>query len=167
MDEFIPHYLVKILVAYTHAGHGSGELFDSLISSVIKAMGSEDESSVKYTDMIRFFEVFPNVSYIYDHTMNTALYKVFMAKIGQVITNNRFPTDDLCRIFNILVRISPYSQFNDQATFNELIGRMRHSLFNVPKEHFATTIANMIELQQPNLAAKMATILLENPGFPN
>ncbi|MFN9908386.1 MAG: hypothetical protein ACK56F_20040, partial [bacterium] len=105
MDEFIPHYLVKILVAYTHAGHGSGELFDSLISSVIKAMGSEDESSVKYTDMIRFFEVFPNVSYIYDHTMNTALYKVFMAIIGHVVTNNRFPRDDLCRIFNILVRI--------------------------------------------------------------
>ena len=43
---------------------------------------------------------------------------------------------------------------------------MRHSLFNVPKEHFAATLANMIELQQPNLAAKLATILLEHPRFP-
>jgi hypothetical protein len=64
------------------------------------------------------------------------------------------------------VRISPYSQFNDQSTFTELIGRMRHSLFNVPKDHFASTLANMIELQQPNLAAKLATILLEHPSFP-
>ena len=60
MDEFIPHYLVKILIAYTQAGHGSGELFDSLINSIIKAMASEEDTSMKYTDMIRFFEVFPN-----------------------------------------------------------------------------------------------------------
>lgn len=96
--------------------------------------------------MIRFFEVFPNVTYIYDHTMSTDLYRAFMSKISQVIANNRFPTEDLCRVFNILVRISPYSQFNDQATFTELIGRIRHSLFNVPKDHFASTLANMIEL---------------------
>ena len=63
--------------------------------------------------MIRFFEVFPNVSYIYEHTMNTELYQIFMKRIKQVITNSKFPTEDLCRVFNILVRISPYSQFND------------------------------------------------------
>jgi hypothetical protein len=39
MDEFIPHYLVKILVSYAQAGHGSGELFDSLITQIIKALG--------------------------------------------------------------------------------------------------------------------------------
>jgi len=43
---------------------------------------------------------------------------------------------------------------------------MRHSLFNIPKEHFASTMANMIELQLPNLAAKLTTILLEHPSFP-
>lgn len=32
LDELIPHYSIKILVAYTQAGHGSGELFDSLIT---------------------------------------------------------------------------------------------------------------------------------------
>ena len=28
IDEFIPHYLVKILTAFTKAGHGSSELYD-------------------------------------------------------------------------------------------------------------------------------------------
>lgn len=106
LDEFIPHYLVKILCAYTKAGHGSGELFDSLITHVIKALPTDE---VKYSDMIRFFEVFPNVSYIYDHTMNTEIYQLFMRKISAVLASNRFPTDDLCRVFNILMRISPYS----------------------------------------------------------
>ena len=43
MDEFIPHYLVKILVSYAQAGQGSGELFDTLITQIIKALGSEDD----------------------------------------------------------------------------------------------------------------------------
>ena len=42
---------------------------------------------------------------------------------------------------------------------------MRHSLYNVPKEHFASTLANLIEFQQPNLATKMATILMEHPNL--
>jgi hypothetical protein len=167
IDEFIPHYLIKILCAYTKAGQGSGELFDLVITHIIKALPNEEDSSVKYSDMIRFFEVFPDVSYIYDHTMNSELYKIFLRKIKQVLGSNRFPTEDLCRVFNILVHISPYSQFNDQETLTELIGRMRHSLYSVPKEHFACTIANLIELQQPAIAAKMATILLEHPSFPN
>lgn len=124
IDEFIPHYLVKILSAYTKAGQGSGELFDSVITQIIKALSNDDEGSVKYSDMIRFFEVFPNVSYIYDHTMNSDLYQVFMRKIKQVLDSSRFPTEDLCRVFNILVRICPYSQFNDQEIYTELIGRM-------------------------------------------
>lgn len=108
-DELIPHYLVKVLVAYSQAGHGSGELYDSLITQFIKAMLQEDGHTVKYMDLIKFFEVFPDVSYIYDHTMNSELYKFFMGQIKQVLGNNRFPTEDLCRVFNILVRISPYS----------------------------------------------------------
>jgi len=100
-------------------------------------MPNEEEGSIKYSDMIRFFEVFPNVSYIYDHTMNPDLYKLFMKRILKVVGNSKFPTEDLCRVFNILVKISPYSQFNDLQTFTELLGRMRHSLYNIPKEHFA------------------------------
>jgi hypothetical protein len=111
--------------------------------------------------------VFPNVSYIYNETMNSEYYQVFLRKIGEVLGNNRFPTEDLCRVFNILVRICPYSQYNEQPILTELVSRMRHSVFNVPKEHFAMTLANMIELQQPNIAAKMATILMEHPSFPN
>lgn len=113
IDEFIPHYLIKILVSYTQIGLGSGELFDSVISAVIKAMPNEVEGSIKYSDMIRFFEVFPNVSYIYDHTMTSELYKLFMNRILKVVNNSKFPTEDLCRVFNILVKISPHSQFND------------------------------------------------------
>ena len=113
IDEFIPHYLIKILVSYTQVGLGSGELFDSVISAVIKAMPNEVEGSIKYSDMIRFFEVFPNVSYIYDHTMTSELYKLFMNRILKVVNNSKFPTEDLCRVFNILVKISPHSQFND------------------------------------------------------
>ena len=88
-------------------------------------MPNEEEGSIKYSDMIRFFEVFPNVSYIYDHTMNPDLYKLFMKRILKVVGNSKFPTEDLCRVFNILVKIT------------ELLGRMRHSLYNIPKEHFA------------------------------
>ena len=42
--------------------------------------------------MIRFFEVFPNVTYIYDHTMNSELYKIFMKRIKEVLSNSKFPT---------------------------------------------------------------------------
>lgn len=163
LDEFIPHYLVKILVAYTKAGQGSGELFDGLITQTLKVLPNDE---MKYSDMIRFFEIFPTVSYIYDHTMTQDYYQVFMRKIKEVISNPRFPTDDLCRVFNILVKIAPYSKFNDQSIMTELVGRMRHSLFNIPKGHFCQTVANMVELQQPQIAAKMATILMEHPDFP-
>jgi hypothetical protein len=117
--------------------------------------------------MLRFFEVFPQVSYIYDHTMTPQLYGVFMTKVKQVIKDKTFPTEDLCRVFNILVKISAYSNFDDQATFNEILSRMRHSLYNIPKKQFASTMANLIEFQQPNLASKMSNILLEHPSFPD
>ena len=78
LDEFIPHYLVKTLVAYSKVGHGSGELYDRLITQFIQAMTKDDGHTVKYSDLIKFFEVFPNVTYIYDHTMNSELYQVFI-----------------------------------------------------------------------------------------
>jgi hypothetical protein len=83
LDDFIPHYLVKVLAAYYKMGYGSGELYDKLISGVIKALSeSEAGESLKYSDMLRFFEIFPEVSYIFESTMNEELYKVFVAKIS-------------------------------------------------------------------------------------
>jgi hypothetical protein len=35
IDEFIPHYMVKVLSSYYKMGYGSGELYDKLISSII------------------------------------------------------------------------------------------------------------------------------------
>lgn len=41
----------------------------------------EEDISLKYSDMLRFFEIFPEVSYIYENTMSEDLYKAFIAKI--------------------------------------------------------------------------------------
>ena len=72
IDEFIPHYLVKIMAAYYKTGFGSGELYDKLISRVVESMN--DEGALKYFDMLRFFEIFPEVSYIYDNNMSEDLF---------------------------------------------------------------------------------------------
>lgn len=65
LDDFIPHYLVKVLSAYYLLGYGSGELYDKLISGLVKQL-----EALKYSDCLRFFEIFPEVSYIYDSTMS-------------------------------------------------------------------------------------------------
>jgi len=60
-------------------GYGSGELYDKLINKIIESM-SED-NTLKYSDMIRFFEIFPEVNYIYDNSMSEELYLSFLNKI--------------------------------------------------------------------------------------
>ena len=75
IDEFIPHYIVKVLNSYYKIGFGSGELYDKLINQLVQSMTSE---SLKYSDMIRFFEILPEVSYIYENTMNEELYTLFV-----------------------------------------------------------------------------------------
>ena len=114
-DDFIPHYMVKVLASYYKMGYGSGELYDKLINGIIKAMNEgEHGEGLKYSDMLRFFEIFPEVSYIFDSTMNEELYKVFVIKISQVMKDKKFPTEDVARVFSILVRISPYQpQFSN------------------------------------------------------
>ena len=114
-DDFIPHYMVKVLASYYKMGYGSGELYDKLINGIIKAMNeNEHGEGLKYSDMLRFFEIFPEVSYIFDSSMNEELYKVFVIKISQVMKDKKFPTEDVARVFSILVRISPYQpQFSN------------------------------------------------------
>ncbi len=73
LDDFIPHYLVKILASYFKIGFGSGELYDKLINKIIISMS--DEASLKYSDMLRFMEIFPEVTYIYENTMSEEVYQ--------------------------------------------------------------------------------------------
>ena len=155
LDDFIPHYLVKVLSAYYHLGFGSGELYDKLISGLIKQL-----EALKYSDTLRFFEIFPEVSYIYDSTMSEDLYAQFTEKVAAVMKDKKFPTDDVCRALNILVRLSPYSS-EDPKFVTELLGKLRHSVYDVPKEHFSLTMSNLIEYQQPELASKFVFILQE------
>jgi hypothetical protein len=67
-----------------------------------------NNETLKYSDMLRFFEIFPEVSYIFENTMTEELYSAFVNKINSIIKDKKFPTEDVCRVFNILVRISPY-----------------------------------------------------------
>ena len=83
---------------------------------------------MKYSDMIRFFEVYPDVTYIYDSTMSVELHDAFLAKLKSVIGDKKMPVEDVCRAFNILVRMSAYSGFNQQDVYKTILGRLRHSL---------------------------------------
>lgn len=78
--DFIPHYYVKILAAFSKAGQGSGELYSQLIEHLIPQM-----AQLSYSDMIRFFQIFPRVTYIYDHSMNTDLHAIFISKVKEII----------------------------------------------------------------------------------
>ena len=60
LDECIPHYLVKCLTAYTSAGHGTGQLYETLLERITTQI-----DTLKYSDLIKFFEVFPKVTHIY------------------------------------------------------------------------------------------------------
>ena len=66
---------------------------------------------VKYSDMIRFFEIYPNVTYIFAGTMSREIHDAFLSRLQVVIEDKKMPTEDLCRAFNVLVRLSPYSTF--------------------------------------------------------
>lgn len=182
INEFIPHYLVKVLCAFTEAGYGSGEFYDQVIARVLPAVMQANSTelydrfdhsrqaaplthAMKYSDMVRFFEVYPQVTYIFDATMTSEVYSAFMAKLSQVIEEKRLPMEDLCRVLNILVRLSAYGSFDEQRTYNKILLRLRHSLHAIPREHFANTLASLIELQQPDLAKKLALILTGHTLF--
>lgn len=46
IEEFIPHYLIKVLCSFTKAGQGSGELFDQIISKVLPAVRQVNSNEV-------------------------------------------------------------------------------------------------------------------------
>jgi len=96
--------------------------------------------------MIRFFEVYPQVTYIFDSTMSSELYLAFLAKLNTVIDDKKMPIEDLSRALNILVRLSAYSGFDEQKTYSKILAKLRHSMHGVPKEHVACTLASLIEM---------------------
>ncbi len=167
LEDFIPHYMVKVLASYYKVGYGSGELYDKLINGIIKAIQESDNGGIKYSDMLRFFEIFPEVSYIFQSTMNEELFKLFVAKISSVMKDKKFPTEDVSRVFNILVRLSPYQPIYKTAKeaesimkfMTELVGRIRHSIYDIPKSHFTLTLCNLLEFQQPEIAGKFVFII--------
>ena len=73
IDEFNTHYLVKIMNSYEKVGLGSGELYDSLIFQIMQQM-----DKMMYQDLLRFFEIYPEVVYIYENTMSAESYKYFV-----------------------------------------------------------------------------------------
>lgn len=86
--------------------------------------------------------------------------------------DKKFPTVDVCRVFNVIVRIwagyqndvpDQSEEFNKiNAEFmRELIGRIRHSVYDIPQEYFTLTMSNLIEFQQEAIAAKFIPILKE------
>lgn len=78
--EFIPHYYVKIMASFIHAGQGSGELYSQLIENILPKL-----QVLSYSDIIKFFELFPKVTYIYDTMMNQEIHGIFVAKIKEII----------------------------------------------------------------------------------
>ena len=86
--------------------------------------------------------------------MTEELYKAFANKVWPLLKEKKFPTEDVCRSFNILVRISAYHPVTkDQKEDKnlkfilDLVGRLRHSIYDIPKEYFTLTMANLIEYQ--------------------
>jgi hypothetical protein len=87
-------------------GFGSGELYDQLINKVMETL--RVQGGLKYSDLVKFFEIYPEVSYIYDNTMSADVYHSFIDTVRPLIKDRKFPTEDVCRVFNVIVRISPY-----------------------------------------------------------
>lgn len=85
--------------------------------------------------------------------MNEELFKLFVAKISFVMKDKKFPTEDVSRVFNILVRLSPYQPIYKNPKdaepimrfMTELIGRIRQSIYDIPKDHFSLTLCNLLE----------------------
>jgi len=125
-------------------------------------------SQLNYSDMIRFFQIFPKITYIYDHTMKQEIHSVFLNKVKEIIKQKSLPTEDLCRIFDIIVKTTAYASPSELSVVHEVLGRLRHSLHDIPKELFPITLCNLIEFQNPALAEKAITsIIMQMKNYPD
>lgn len=129
------------MLSFSKAGQGSGDLFSQLVDSLIPKI-----NDLSYSDMIRFFELFPKISYIYDHTMTKEIHAKMLLKFKEVILKQKsLPTEDICKIFDILVQTTAFGSKDEVNVVNEVVKRLRSNLHGIPKELFAKTLANLIE----------------------
>mmetsp|Transcript_17974 Transcript_17974/g.30586 ORF Transcript_17974/g.30586 Transcript_17974/m.30586 type:complete len:275 (-) Transcript_17974:8-832(-) len=107
--------------------------------------------------------------------MSTDIYQAFVETVRPLVKEQKLPTRDLCRVLNILVKISAFDPLSQEGMQDkelvlgfrenyekflfELLGRLRHSVFNVPQDYFALTMANLVELEYPQLTHKFLQIL--------
>jgi len=81
--------------------------------------------------------------------MNEELYSAFLSRLKPVLLDKKFPTEDVCRVFNILVQISPYfsqdTASDNMLLIHEILGRLKHSIYDIPKPHFARMLSNLID----------------------
>ena len=124
-------------------------------------------AQLSYSDMIRFFQIFPKITYIYDHSMNSDLHGIFISKVKEIIKQKSLPTEDLCKIFDIIVKTTAFASPGHLSVVHEVLGRLRHSLHDIPKDLFPLTLCNLIEFQNPSLAQKAVTsIVMEMKDYP-
>jgi len=69
LSEFNSHYTAKVLSIYMKQRLGSAQLFDELINHLLK-----QQETLKYSDLLKFFEVYPEITYIFDNTMSAQRY---------------------------------------------------------------------------------------------
>jgi hypothetical protein len=68
--------------------------------------------------------------------MNSELHSVFLSKVKEIIKTKSLPTEDICRIFNILVTITAFASKDEVAVLNDVLARLRANILAIPKEIF-------------------------------
>lgn len=87
-----------------------------------------------------------------------------METVRPLVKESKLPVGDLCQILNIVVKLSSYYpdqsdpsaseqdlvpgfRKNHEKFIFEMLGRIRHSVYDIPQEHFALTMANLVEYE--------------------
>ena len=68
--------------------------------------------------------------------MNSELHSVFLSKVKEIIKTKSLPTEDICRIINILVTITAFASKDEVAVLNDVLARLRANILAIPKEIF-------------------------------
>jgi hypothetical protein len=101
--------------------------------------------------MLKFFEVFQRVTYIFDHMMNAELHSQFLQKCKEVIKSKSLPVQDTARMLDILTKTTAFSAGDllETQVLNEVTSKLRQNSFAIPKSDFPQVLSNLIELQNP------------------
>lgn len=77
--------------------------------------------------------------------MTTDLHAILISKVKEIIKQKTLPTEDLCRIFDILVKTTAFASPDNLTVVHEVLGRLRHSMHDIPKDLFPLTLCNLME----------------------